>query len=409
MRKVCLIGAGSYGTAVARVVANNLSRLDGGFDPTLYFWARRASLAQEMQVKGENAQYLAGAALPGNMDISSDLAHVLSGCQVVIVAIPSNHLSLQIMQLIADHAGESDGVVHLVSLVKGIEFNDGKLKLISDLLREGVKHTQKTFEISVLMGANVADQMGRDEFAEATLGCGATSALDARALLSVFDDPDRFAVTSTMDRSGVELSGALKNVVALAAGYSEGLDLGSNTKAAIIRRGFGEIIRFAKMFFLDVEDATFFESSGIADLMTTCFAGRGQRLAAEFVRCRQKKDWATLEKELLNGQQIPDWHNVQHVYHFLRSRRMLEKFPLFTAVYMIGFAHHPPIKIVDALKARPSGAEGADANASKTEKKRSHKKEEEEEEEGNACNVKPKSKKKKTGRINNPRRIYALK
>ena len=88
LRKVCLIGAGSYGTAVARVVADNLSRLNnkGGkspFDPTLRFWARRASLAEEMTRNGENAQYLPGAKLPPNLRASSDLRGVVEGCDVM--------------------------------------------------------------------------------------------------------------------------------------------------------------------------------------------------------------------------------------------------------------------------------------------------------------------------------------
>lgn len=357
-RKVCLIGAGSYGTAVARVVADNLPRLGGDqFDPTLYFWARRPSLAQEMTQSRENPQYLPGAKFPVNLHVSSDLRSVVEGCDVVILGIPSNHLSAQVMDTISEYAGQKPDngkkVVHLVSLAKGIEYKDGALSLVSDMLRAGLHHPEKTFDISVLMGANVADQMGRNEFAEATLGCGANSStMEAEKLHAVFDDPDRFAVTLTYDRAGVEVSGALKNVVALAAGYAEGLELGSNTKAAIIRRGLKEMIRFAKLYFDQVQDATFLESSGIADLMTTCFGGRGRRLAAEFIRCGRTKDWATLEKDMLNGQQIPDWHNAQHVYHFLNAQHKLESFPLFTAVYTIGFDQADPMDIVQALKVR---------------------------------------------------------
>jgi len=365
-KTVCLIGAGSYGTAVARIVADNLSRLaEAGddFDATLKFWVRRSSLAEQMTTQRENPQYLPGAKLSANMQMSSDMVEVVKGCDVVILGIPSNHLSVATMDIIAEHAGTDGGTVHVISLAKGIEYKDGKLQLVSDILEAGLKHPSKKFGISVLMGANVADQMGRDEFAEATLGCSSaayTSEEATSVVLPVFDDPDRFAVTMTLDRAAVEVSGALKNVVALAAGYSEGLELGSNTKAAIIRKGFKEIIRFGKLNFDNVQDSTFLESSGIADLMTTCFAGRGRRLAGAFLKCNRTKDWATLEKEMLNGQQIPDWHNAQHVYHFLKATDQLDKFPLFRAVYTIGFADADPMDIVEALKV-PDPVEGAES------------------------------------------------
>ncbi|KAL9188973.1 hypothetical protein ACHAXT_011463 [Thalassiosira profunda] len=349
-REVCLLGAGSYGTAVARIVADNLSRNPAAFDPTLSFWARRSSVAKEMEDTRVNSQYLPGAKLPSNICPYSEMAAVVQGCDVVILGIPSNHLSKDMMDTIAEHAGRDGGLVQLVSLAKGIEYTNGELRLVSDMLREGIQHPNKAFEVSVLMGANVADQMGRDEFAEATLGCGASSTSEAATLLSVFDDPNRFSVTLTMDRTGVELSGALKNVVSLAAGYAEGLNLGSNTKAAVIRNGLKEMIKFAKMRSDTVKDETFLESSGIADLMTTCFGGRGRLLAAEFVRCNGQKGWAALEEEMLNGQRIPDWHNAQHVFHFLNAEKKLENFPLFVAVYRIGFEGSDPASIVDALK-----------------------------------------------------------
>lgn len=360
-KEVCLIGTGSFGTAIARIVADNLQRQSQNenplYNPTLKLWARRSSLANDMNEAKENRQYLPGAKLPSNIQVSSNLDQVLEGCQVVIIGIPSNYLSREVLQQIREKTSNNSGdheVVQLVSLAKGIEFCDGKLTLISDILMEGVHHPSKRFEISVLMGANVADQMGRDEFAEATLGCGTSSLKEATNLLSVFNDPERYAVTLTFDRAAVELSGALKNVVSLAAGYSEGLDLGSNTKAAIIRRGLLEIIKFAKTFYDDVQDETFLESSGVADLMTTCFGGRGRRLAAEFIRRKQEIAWAALEHELFNGQQLPDWHNAQHVYHFLKHHDMLESFPLFTAVYTIGFQKNDPIEIVAALKSQPT-------------------------------------------------------
>jgi glycerol-3-phosphate dehydrogenase (NAD+) len=102
--------------------------------------------------------------------------------------------------------------------------------------------------------------------------------------------------------AGVELCGALKNVVALGAGFCDGLGFGGNTKAAIIRIGLKETIKFAKMFFDGVKDDTFLESCGLADLVTTCFGGRNRKCAEAFAK--KEGDWEELEKAMLNGQKL---------------------------------------------------------------------------------------------------------
>jgi NAD-dependent glycerol-3-phosphate dehydrogenase len=362
--EVCLLGCGSFGTAVARIVADNLVGQTTTYAPRLKLWARRETLAVDMMASRENKQYLPTAMLPDNIHVSSSLKDVVSGCSVVIIGIPSHHITPELLHQIGQHAGDDanleggskqDGehskkkkVIHVVSLAKGMEFTDGKIQFVSDLLSSGLFHPKKTFVVSVLMGANVADQMGRNEFAEGTLGCPCPSF--SAQLRALFHAPSRYSVTATSDVVGVELSGALKNVVALAAGFVQGLNLGSNTTAAVVRVGFLEILRFAKTFFVQVHEDTFLESSGIADLMTTCFAGRGRRVAAAFIKANQEKSWETLEKELLNGQNLPDWHNAQHVFHFLYQEKKLEEFPLFNAVYRIGFENHNPMEIVDALQ-----------------------------------------------------------
>ena len=103
----------------------------------------------------------------------------------------------------------------------------------------------------------------------------------------------------------------------------------------------------------DVKDDTFFESAGIAGLMTTCFAGREQRLAAAFVKDERGLGWTELEKEVLNGMQIPDWHNLQMVYKFLDAEGCTGDFPFFSTVYKkIGFTKLDPSPIVEVLKTK---------------------------------------------------------
>merc|ERR1712151_1142749 len=136
---------------------------------------------------------------------------------------------------------------------------------------------------SVLMGANVANEVAKGGFAEATIGC---TSLDIGAKwVKLFNTSD-FKVDAVQDVAGAELCGALKNVVALGAGFSDGLGYGGNTKAAIIRIGLKEMQKFCEVFYGDrcIQSATFLESCGVADLVTTCFGGRNRKCAEIYAK-----------------------------------------------------------------------------------------------------------------------------
>jgi glycerol-3-phosphate dehydrogenase len=115
------------------------------------------------------------------------------------------------------------------------------------------------------------------------------------------------------DIAGVEVCGALKNVVALGAGFVDGLGLGENSKAAIIRIGLMEMKRFTQHYFKSAKDSTFFESCGVADLIVTCYGGRNRRCAEAFVRAGGTKTFEDIEAELMNGQKI----QVSYVTQYL--------------------------------------------------------------------------------------------
>ena len=187
------------------------------------------------------------------------------------------------------------------SLIKGIEFDDAQPVLISDLLQKEMAKGAGSpqIDMSVLMGANVANEVAKGDFAEATIGC--TDLAIGKKWCALFNTKD-FKVDAVQDVAGAELCGALKNVVALGAGFSDGLGFGGNTKAAIIRIGLKETIKFAKMFFDGVKDDTFLESCGLADLVTTCFGGRNRKCAEAFAK--KEGDWEELEKAMLNGQKL---------------------------------------------------------------------------------------------------------
>ncbi|KAI8375270.1 NAD-dependent glycerol-3-phosphate dehydrogenase [Choanephora cucurbitarum] len=163
---------------------------------------------------------------------------------------------------------------------------------------------------------------------------------DGAVFKKLFDTP-YFRINVIQDHVGVQLCGALKNVVAVGAGFSDGLGYGSNTKAAIIRLGLMEMRKFGQTFFGDaVQTETFFESCGAADLITTCNGGRNRKVAEAFVQTR--KPIEQLEAELLNGQKLQGTLTAQEVNQFLKARDMEKEFPLFTTVYRVVYEGADP-------------------------------------------------------------------
>jgi glycerol-3-phosphate dehydrogenase (NAD+) len=209
------------------------------------------------------------------------------------------------------------------------------------------------------MGANVADEVARGEFCESTLACNFESHPLNEETRLILDAPS-FAVQHCTDVAGAEVCGALKNVVALGAGFVDGLGLGGNTKAALLRVGILEIAAFAKYFFKNVQQSTFWQSCGIADLITTCYGGRNRKCAEAFAKqvrattgmgrdtCHQL--WTQIEEGLLNGQKLQGTLTSKDVYQVLQSNGLTDAFPLFSTVYEIAFEGRPVQDIVQAIR-----------------------------------------------------------
>jgi glycerol-3-phosphate dehydrogenase (NAD+) len=218
-------------------------------------------LSDIINSKHENPKYLPGITLPSNVFSEPFLHKAVQDATLLVFVFPHQFVSSVCEQL---KTAKLSPRVRGISLIKGLDTSSPLgISLISDSLSEKLN-----MDISVLMGANIAHEVAQEQFCETTIGL--CNLKDQTLYKKLFYTP-YFRVSLVQDVAGVEICGALKNVVAIAAGLVDGLKLGENTKAAIIRIGLMEMKQFAKLFFTGVKDETFFESCGIADVVFLFF------------------------------------------------------------------------------------------------------------------------------------------
>lgn len=247
MTSIGVIGAGSWGTALAYLLYQN------GHDVTL--WSIVEAEVELLTTKRENPDKLPGVKLPDSMVITSDLQEAVSGKDVLVLAVPSLFVRSTACKM-KEYVGKGQIIVNVA---KGIE--DGTLHTLSQVIGSELPQA----EIAVMSGPSHAEEVGRG--IPTTIVVGARNRKTAEYLQNIFMS-NVFRVYTSPDVLGIELGGALKNVVALAAGIADGLGYGDNTKAALITRGITEIARLGMAMGGKLE--TFSGLSGIGDLIVTC-------------------------------------------------------------------------------------------------------------------------------------------
>jgi len=327
--RITMIGSGNFGTALARLLGRNAMKHDC-FHDEVRMWVFEEEvdgkkLTDIINTQHENVKYLPGAKLPPNVVAVPDLADAVRGATMLAFCLPHQFLKRMLPTIRANLDSNAKGL----SAIKGIDFDDQGIVLISDLIRNDIG-----MDTSILMGANVANDMKTDAFCETTIGY----TIEANGLLwqKAFNDT-AFQVGMVQDPVGTELCGALKNIVAIAAGFVDGLGHGGNTKAAIIRIGLKEMIKFCKKFYTGISDDTFLESCGVADLITTCYGGRNRKCADAYAAAGGKRSFEDIEAELLGGQKLQGTLTAKEVNHVLKMKGLEHEFPLFTTVYKISY------------------------------------------------------------------------
>lgn len=247
--RIAVIGGGSWGTALASLLA--------GKDETVTLLLRDAALAEAVNTRQENPRYLPGLSLHPALHAEVDPARALDGADICLLAAPCQHLRV-VLEHLAPYLPE--GCVP-VCASKGLEL--GTLKRMSAVVAD-VLPAQAT-RYAILSGPSFAREVLAGKPTAVALGCA--DARLGRKLRQVFSAPS-FRVYSSSDVAGVELGGAIKNVMAIAAGLCDGLGLGHNARAALMTRGLAEMSRLGAA--LGARASTFMGLSGLGDLVLTC-------------------------------------------------------------------------------------------------------------------------------------------
>jgi glycerol-3-phosphate dehydrogenase (NAD(P)+) len=280
--RVAVIGAGSWGTAVAGLVSCNDEAV---------LWAREPELARTMSEQRENPTYLPGVTLPESLRVTADLEEACSGADAVLFVVPSHGMR----EVVTRAAGFIAPAVPIVSLAKGVE--QGTLRRMTEVIGE-VLPTHLPDRIGVLTGPNLAREIAAGQPAASVVAMrDDTAAHDLQRLTMT----TTFRVYTNPDVVGCEIAGALKNVMAIAAGIADGLGYGDNTKAALITRGLAELTRLG--IALGGNPLTFSGLAGMGDLVATCTStqSRNRTVGVELGKGRNLDDIVADMKMVAEG------------------------------------------------------------------------------------------------------------
>ncbi len=327
MKSLTIVGAGSWGTALALVLAPKFERIR--------LWVYEADLAAEMEERRENGLYLPGFQLPGNISITTSLAEAATHAPIIVSAVPSHFLRTVWQQMLPALHPET----LLISATKGVECQT--LQLPSQILEEVVSRAF-TPRIAVLSGPSFAREVASGNPTAVVIA--ACEAEVASLVQTLFSGPTLRLYTSS-DPVGVQIGGSIKNVVALAAGIVHGLGLGHNAMAALITRGLAEMTRLAVA--VGGQQQTLSGLAGLGDLVLTCTGelSRNRTVGMELARGRK------LAEILASMRMVAEGVETTSAARELARRHSVEM-PITEQMYQVLHFDLPPATAVRRLMER---------------------------------------------------------
>jgi glycerol-3-phosphate dehydrogenase (NAD(P)+) len=330
MPTFAILGAGAWGTSVALLLQQREEH-------RVRLWCARQDRAREINERRENTHFLPGVPIPTKVQVTDDLGAAITGADLFVAAVPTVYMRATLQPL----GGISSKRVPILSLAKGVE--NGTFQRPTEILRE----LTGAERLAVLSGPSHAEEVSRGLPTSVVV---ASADLELARWVQERFTTERFRVYTNADMIGVETAGALKNVIAIAAGISDGLGFGDNSKAALLTRGLVEIVRFGVA--LGAEHATFYGLAGLGDLMTTCVSphGRNRRVGMRLAAGE------SLDAILASTEMVAEGvYTTRSVYE--RTRSMGIEMPILTEVYRMLYEGKPPKQAVSDLMLRRLVAE----------------------------------------------------
>ena len=327
--KVAVIGDGGWGTTLAILLNKQ------GFKVSL--WGPFADYLQLLEKKRQNLKFLPGVKIPEEISFSADIRKVIQKAGLIVLAVPSHFLRAVLTKI--KGVDLSDALI--LSAVKGIE-NDTLMRM-----SELIKDVLGKLKLAVLSGPTISYEVARGI---PTTCVVSSDDIELAAEMQDIFMSERFRVYTSNDLIGVELAGALKNVIAIACGISDGLRFGANTKAAILTRGLVEISRLGQAMGAKLE--TFSGLSGLGDLVTTCISshGRNRWVGEQIGRGRKLQDILSEMEMVAEGVKTAK-------SAFMLAERHQVEMPITAQIFAVLYQNKDPKAAVDDLMLRQKKSE----------------------------------------------------